>query len=347
MNTLSVEDEKTTNEFYSFIVPVYNTEDYVGRCLDSILNQTYKNLEVICVDDGSTDDSLSILKIYEQKDSRVKVFSQKNSGVSSVRNLGLDKMRFGGSVSFVDSDDWIHPRFLEILDETRSITKADVVACDYKKMEQYIIEDFPKTVIKPEFLSHSDIMKNERVSTKRYIWGKVYSKTILKDRRFVEGLKIGEDTAFNIDVLLRKKDLKFVYIDIPMYYYFYRENSAVHAINNADVIEVVEKAYLKNLEMYGENKYLLVEQSFRTLLGARYLSSIDSAADRCKRCNDLMDRLRIYRCSEISRKKRLMYVFFRRLPWTYRLFRIIDDPTMLKYERAKKGRKVYAKGKKY
>lgn len=92
MNTLSVGDEKIENEFYSFIVPVYNTANYLGRCLDSILNQTYKNFEVICVDDGSTDDSLSILKIYEQKDSRVKVFSQKNSGVSSARNLGLNSV---------------------------------------------------------------------------------------------------------------------------------------------------------------------------------------------------------------------------------------------------------------
>lgn len=339
MNTLSVGDEKIENEFYSFIVPVYNTANYLGRCLDSILNQTYKNFEVICVDDGSTDDRLSILKIYEQKDSRVKVFSQKNSGVSSARNLGLNKMRFEGSVSFVDSDDWIHPRFLEILNKTKSITKADVVACNYKKKEQYVIEDFQETAVKPESLSHLDIMKNERVSTKRYIWGRIYSKKILQGRRFVEDLKIGEDTAFNIDVLLRKKDLKFVYIDIPMYYYYYRENSAVHTINNADVIEVVEKVYLKNIEMYGDKKYLIVEQSFRTLLGARYLSSIDFAVDRCKRCNCLMDRLRIYRYSEISRKKRLMYVVFRRLPWTYRLFRIIDDPTMLKYERTKKRRK--------
>lgn len=323
MDTLTGEDKKISNEFYSFIVPVYNTAEYLGRCLDSILNQTYTNFEVICVDDGSTDDSLSILKSYRQKDSRVKVFSQKNSGVSSARNLGLNKMCFGGSVSFVDSDDWIHPRFLEILNETKSTTKADVVACNYKKMEQYIIEDFLKTAIKPKFLRYSEIMNNEPVSAKRYIWGRIYSKTILKKSRFVEDLKIGEDTAFNIDILLRKKDLKFVYIDIPMYYYYYRDNSAVHTINNADVIDVVEKVYLKNIEMYGDNKYLIVEQSFRTLLGARYLSSIDSAIDRYKRCNCLMDRLSIYRYSEISRIKRLVYVVFRRIPWTYRLFRII------------------------
>lgn len=309
MNGLSVEAERTTNEFYSFIVPVYNTEDYLGRCLDSILNQTYKNFEVICVDDGSTDNSLSILKFYERKDFRIKVYSQKNSGVSSARNIGLDKMYSEGSVSFVDSDDWIHPRFLEVLDKIKSITKADVVSCSYKKMEQYIIDDFSDIIIKPVFLSHSDIMKNRRGFIKRYIWGRVYSKTILKDHRFVEDLKIGEDTAFNIDALLRKKDLKFVHIDIPMYYYYSRDNSAVHTINNTDVIDVVEKVYLKNIEIYGDNKYLLVEQSFRTLLAARYLSSIDSATDRYKKCNYLMDKLRINRCFRISRKKRIMYVF--------------------------------------
>lgn len=98
METLIIEDEEPTNEFYSFIVPVYNTENYVGRCLDSILNQTYKNFEVICVDDGSTDNSLAILKSYEEKDSRIKVFSQKNRGVSAARNLGLEKV--GGEYFF-------------------------------------------------------------------------------------------------------------------------------------------------------------------------------------------------------------------------------------------------------
>lgn len=336
MNTLTItEDEKPTNEFYSFIVPVYNTENYVGRCLDSILNQTYKNFEVICVDDGSTDDSLSILKSYEEKDSRVKVFSQKNSGVFAARNLGLAESE-GESISFVDSDDWIHPQFLEVLNETRSMTRADVVVCDYKRTVQYIIEGFPKIVIKPKFMSHLDIMENGRTSIKNYIWGRIYSKRILQGCSFVEDLKIGEDTAFNIDVLLRKKDLKFVYIDIPMYYYYDRENSVVHTINQADVIDVIEKAYMKNIETYGDNKYLVLEQSFRTLLSARYLSSIDLAVDRCKRCNYLMDKLEIYRCSEIVWIKRLIYFLFRRFPWIFRLFRILSDPTMLKYEQDKK-----------
>lgn len=335
MDTETVEDGKTTNGFYSFIIPVYNTENYVGRCLESILNQTYKNFEVICVNDGSTDDSLSILKSYEQKDSRVKVFNQKNSGVSAAKNLGLEKCK-GEYVSFVDSDDWIDPQFLELLDETRSITKADIVVCDYKRVQQYIIEDFPKTVIKPEFMSPSDIIENVKTSIKNYIWGRIYSKRILQGCSFVEDLKIGEDTAFNIDVLLGRKDLKFVCIDIPMYYYYYRENSAVHIINQADVIDVIEKAYMKNMERYGDNKYLVLEQSFRTLLSARYLSSIDLAVDRCKRCNYLMDKLEIYRCSEIVWIKRLIYFLFRRFPWAFRLFRIISDPTMLKYEQDKK-----------
>lgn len=94
-------------ELYSFIIPIYNTQDYIGRCLDSILNQTYKNFEIICVDDGSTDDSLSILESYEKKFSQIKVFTQKNGGVSRARNLGLQKMNEMGYVSFVDSDDWV------------------------------------------------------------------------------------------------------------------------------------------------------------------------------------------------------------------------------------------------
>ncbi len=148
---------------------------------------------------------------------------------------------------------------------------------------------------------------------------RIYSKRILQGCSFVE-------------------DLKFVCIDIPMYYY-YRENSAVHIINQADVIDVIEKAYMKNMERYGDNKYLVLEQSFRTLLSARYLSSIDLAVDRCKRCNYLMDKLEIYRCSEIVWIKRLIYFLFRRFPWAFRLFRIISDPTMLKYEQDKKKNK--------
>lgn len=91
---------------FSVILPIFNTEKYLKACLDSIINQTYKNLEIICVDDGSTDGSLKILEEYSSKDSRIKIINQQNQGVSAARNVGIDNAT-GDYVSFVDPDDWV------------------------------------------------------------------------------------------------------------------------------------------------------------------------------------------------------------------------------------------------
>ena len=90
----------------SVIVPVYNVENYLGKCLDSLINQTYKDIEIICINDGSTDNSLNILREYEQMDSRIIIIDQKNGGLSNARNIGL-KEAAGEYIMFVDSDDWI------------------------------------------------------------------------------------------------------------------------------------------------------------------------------------------------------------------------------------------------
>ena len=98
------------NSIISVIIPVYNVEKYLSRCIESVLNQTYRNLEIIIVDDGSTDDSLNICRRYEKKDKRIKVIHQDNGGLSSARNKGLMNST-GEYISFVDSDDWLHPDF--------------------------------------------------------------------------------------------------------------------------------------------------------------------------------------------------------------------------------------------
>ena len=98
----------------SVIIPIYNMEQYLERCLDSVLNNTYRNLEIICVDDGSTDSSLEILRRWEEKDPRIVVITKENGGVSSARNAGLDRMA-GDYVSFVVSDEFVHPQYFEAL----------------------------------------------------------------------------------------------------------------------------------------------------------------------------------------------------------------------------------------
>ena len=106
-------------KFISVIIPCYNVENYVARCLDSVINQTYNNLEIICVNDGSTDNTLAILKDYAKKDSRIKIIDKKNGGLSSARNAGIEVASYE-YVVFLDSDDWIEPNTYEL-----AISKMD------------------------------------------------------------------------------------------------------------------------------------------------------------------------------------------------------------------------------
>ena len=117
-------------EKISLIIPVYNVAKYLGRCLDSIVNQTYRNIEIICVNDGSTDDSLDILNSYALKDERVKIINRENNGVSSSRNVALDVAK-GEWIMFVDSDDWIDLNVCEAAMKIALEDSADVVMWAY------------------------------------------------------------------------------------------------------------------------------------------------------------------------------------------------------------------------
>lgn len=119
----------------SVIVPVYNNEKYVNRCIDSILNQTYENLEVLLIDDGSTDGSIKICNNWAQKDKRIKVVSQKNSGTSNARNHGI-KMATGDYVSFVDNDDWLRPEMYQTMLETMTKENAELVFCRFINVDE-------------------------------------------------------------------------------------------------------------------------------------------------------------------------------------------------------------------
>lgn len=116
------------NDTVSIIVPIYNKEKYLEKCLDSILGQTYRDLEIILVDDGSTDNSLAICQRYAEKDLRIKIYHKSNGGVSSARNLGLEKST-GKYISFVDPDDFIHSEFIEQLETMLVQSDAEIAYC--------------------------------------------------------------------------------------------------------------------------------------------------------------------------------------------------------------------------
>ena len=186
----------------SVIVPVYNIEKYLRRCLDSVINQTYRELEILIVDDGSTDSSGAICEEYGEKDNRIKVFHMENRGLSAARNRGLDEAK-GEWIGFVDSDDWIEPYMYETLLNCVHSTKSDISCCGYCRQyanNETVIQVVPKvTTIEDEELISAAMEGNPFTL---YAWNKLYKKELFDDCRFPEGM-LFEDIATTWRLLIR------------------------------------------------------------------------------------------------------------------------------------------------
>lgn len=207
----------------SVIVPVYNTEQYLHRCIDSILAQTYWDFELLLVDDGSTDASGVICDEYAEKDSRIKVFHQVNQGQAAARNHALDWV-FANSdseyISFVDSDDWVHPRFLELLYEANQRCGTNISQCGYRETDG--------TETAPEVFDTAFCITPEEQFVHHYsasVWDKLFLKDCWCEKRFPEG-QIYEDLAVCYRILFSEQKLAFV--DGVLYYYYINPTSTVH-----------------------------------------------------------------------------------------------------------------------
>lgn len=212
------------NELISIIVPIYNVEPYLKKCVDSILNQTYYNLEIILVDDGSPDHCGAICDKYATADDRIRVIHKKNGGLSDARNAGLDIMT-GKYVAFVDADDWIEPNMYEKLMENMKYFDADMsfggVADDLEKNGQ-------ATAIKISDYGAEPFAENKIDAMKRYFlgswaaWDKIYRATLFSDIRFPVG-EINEDEAIVLHLLDKCRTV--CYTSQIFYHYVKRENS--------------------------------------------------------------------------------------------------------------------------
>lgn len=210
----------------SIIVPVYNVEKYFKNCIESILNQTFKDFELILVNDGSTDSSGDICNEYAKKDDRIKVIHQGNKGQASARNRGLDIAR-GKYIGFVDSDDTIHPRMYEILYKSIKDSYSKIVISNYKDVyNQDNLEYDDIKDIKMDEINNIDIINrlyDSEVWTLLVVpWNKLYSREIFDGVRYPEG-RIIEDEAIIHELLYKSK--KLLYIDIKLYNYLHREGS--------------------------------------------------------------------------------------------------------------------------
>jgi len=213
-------------QLISVIVPVYKVEQYLRRCVDSILAQTYTNIEVILIDDGSPDGCPAICDEYAEKDSRVVVIHQKNAGVSAARNAGLDVAK-GEYIGFVDSDDWIEPDMYEVLLELATKNNVDISAVGF-----CINDDFcdNKSTAEVEIISQRDAII-AFLNGKIYpaIWHKLFEARIIKNIRFVNDFTIGEDLIFTLEAIDNSNG--FACSSTQYYHYFQRQDSAIHSIN--------------------------------------------------------------------------------------------------------------------
>ena len=217
------------NEKITVIVPVYNVEHYLDKCLDSLINQTYKNLEIIVINDGSTDNSGTICQEYAQKDNRIVYIEKENGGQAEARNMGLDRVT-GSYVSFVDSDDWVELDYVETLYKKITEYQADIAVGNYCKFNESdsnfyfhisgnYFEKLYDNVSIVDCLNDSNRLLNSALIV---AWGKIYRKEIISNFRFPVGI-VTEDTVFNLKILLASKSI--VYINKVAYIYRVRSGS--------------------------------------------------------------------------------------------------------------------------
>lgn len=239
----------------SVIVPVYNVEQYVAKCLDSIINQTYKNLEIICVDDGSTDKSGYICDEYAKKDSRIKVFHKANGGLASARNAALTHVT-GDYIGFVDSDDWIEPEMYETLVHNLEQNSVDMVCCNFSKIYNDRIDVMKNEWdIKNSVLDTADILyyafnRDHHKGFAIYVWNKLFTADKIKNYRFDESLAEAEDVDF-ISKVIAVNNMKGFYIEKSLYNYLQRSSSLTYSKDlnmRADFL----KSYSKVIEACNE-----------------------------------------------------------------------------------------------
>lgn len=247
----------------SIIVPVYNTENYLEKCLYSLVNQTYKNIEIIIIDDGSPDNSMNIIQKFVLADNRVKVITQKNQGLSGARNTGMNNAN-GDYIMFIDSDDWIEIDTCEKAINASEKYNADVVFWSYIKEFSDSQKDnylFDKTEIiwsekninqlsrRMVGLVGDELANPQSIDNLVTAWGKLYKKSVIGDIRFTDTKIIGtEDALFNIEVFLGINSA--VYIpDLLSHYRKDNESSLTHNYK--------KKLVSRWKEMYSRIKFLL------------------------------------------------------------------------------------------
>ncbi|MGN1208104.1 MAG: glycosyltransferase family 2 protein [Christensenellales bacterium] len=231
------------NPLISIIVPIYKVEKYLEKCVHTITSQTYKNLEIILVDDGSPDNCPVLCDNLAKTDKRIKVIHKTNGGLSDARNVGFARST-GNFITFVDSDDFLNVNFIEKLYENMSLTGSDMSICGYEEIHENQEIDINKKETS-KVLTFDDNNKFEQLYAKNKVvfitaWGKLYKREIFEEIQYPVG-KINEDEFVCHKTLARCK--KVCFEDAKYYYYVQRENSIMHQKYTKRNLDVFDGLY--------------------------------------------------------------------------------------------------------
>lgn len=230
-------------EKVSVIVPIYNVEKYLEKCIDSIISQTYSNIEIILINDGSTDNSELICKKYENTDRRIRYYKKENGGLSSARNFGIDRAN-GDYLVFVDSDDYVSKEMISILLNVAILNNADIVECNFlefsenNKIKESNIDNIVDSKCYSSYEAINSLVCNTGITP--IAWNKIYKRQIFSQLRYKEGI-YHEDEELIVKLLSSANNI--CKIDVPLYFYMIRNGSITNSKFNKkhlDIIKIME-----------------------------------------------------------------------------------------------------------
>ena len=319
----------------SVIIPVYKVEDYHERCLDSVINNTYKNLEIICVNDGSPDHCQEILERYAEKDNRIKVIVQENRGLSAARNTGIEAAS-GDYLYYLDSDDWIHKQAIALLVKVAEESDADIIVGGYRTVEsQNSTEEnnlmqiavYPPKQSVTAYMSGTDF----RVT----VWGTLYRSAAFQNIRFPDKKGIFEDNFYHALIFSETEHATVVRLHHPLYYYYVARPDSIMKTATADTYIKNAKWLTQQLPSLKKKAYVLdniLSFLFSYSYASRFYANPAIAWKNVKICfQELRPHLRH---ESLSYKLLLKAFIVRYLRLFHRTIMIMRDRTYLLWEKS-------------
>lgn len=302
-------------DLITVVIPIYNVEKYLKKCIDSILSQTYKNLEIILVDDGSTDNCSEICDKYEDEENRIKVIHKKNGGLSDARNAGIN-IANGKYITFVDSDDYIESDMIEVLYNNMIKNNAQISTCLYRKFfEGEELVEKPSSYYLKVYSNEQSLEKMMyQKDCTTSAWGKLYLTELFKEIRYPYG-KICEDLPTTY--LLFSKANKIVISNCQKYYYLQRKNSIIHSKINPKRIEALN---------FAEEETNFIKREYPSILkSAINREFMEAVFILCQlEYNDITNKEYYLKVKNIIKKNRKIVVFDKKSKIIYRIYAILS-----------------------